>query len=145
MNAFFILFLMISLEIKIRNMHNVYKIKLDCLYIIYHYYYLYLFFSIWIECLYQIFIFCWALSIMDAKTVNLFISISFKKNWLTDGPWFCWEGSIHCRMGCCCVIVHGVARFLHTEVVNCWWFGHSIAHSCWSWGTALFLLYWLLL
>lgn len=69
---------------------------------------------------------------------------SFKKNWVTDGPWFCWEGNIHCCMGCCCVIVHGIARFLHTEVANCWWFGHSIAHSCWSGGTPLFLLYCLL-
>ena len=74
------------------------------------------------------------------KLLMYLIGSSFTKNWPTDGPWFRWESCIYCCMGCCSVIVHGVARFLHTEVVNCWWFEHSVAHSCRSWGKALFLV-----
>lgn len=106
-------------------------------------YYFYLFFSLRIECLFIKSFFTSGLDLFvwEPKFLIL-ISFSFRKIWLTGGLWFCWEGSIYCCLGCCRVVVHGAVRFFHTEVVNCRWFGHCIAHSSRSWGTTLFLLYW---
>lgn len=55
-----------------------------------------------------------------------------------DGLPVCWKSYIYCSVGCCSVIVHGVARFLYSKVAHCWRAWDSLDHSCWSWGVFQF-------
>lgn len=58
---------------------------------------------------------------------------------LTDGLPICWQSCVHCSLGCCGFIIHGVVGVFYPEMAHCWRSWNSFANPCWSRGAVVFI------
>lgn len=64
--------------------------------------------------------------------------LSYSLLFLTDGFPICWQSCVHCSLGRCSFIIHGVVGFFYPEMDHCWRSWNSFANPCWSRGAVVF-------